>query len=349
MGDSVRLRTARTLLERWEFKTTHLMIGQLIEDGHTSSQLDEIFSVKGIELTAKMRYYWRRKYNEPLTFHPGDHGGTRNVKFGPALRYFLRHVDFTVRRHFSIYNVILVRQLADLFFRLAVLLLIDSDPDLSFFDLVFQLNLVLRTVFGDHGPSISATTVSRLLRVLDYVWIVPIRFHAYKYRVENVMHYLHHVAAMQELDVARIKTLDECSFVSKGSRSVVSSHSQFFPHLFVVDIYRRRRVLARRGEKRVAVDHLNLDEQLHLTILTRLDRADDLSPLSFDYVHGSNTGVDFATFIQFLMREAHLVAGDYLVLDNARVHFTKALQRTLFTQLETRGVRHFTRLSHSSL
>jgi hypothetical protein len=117
--------------------------------------------------------------------------------------------------------------------RLTVLLLIRDTPEISFKELRHQLNDVLETLHANAGspgdvPTISASSVSRLLHQMDYSWVVPIRFQRRKYTPANVEHYLHYVDAVQEIDFNRLKFLDEVHFVSKGAFLLhfLPSHSQ---------------------------------------------------------------------------------------------------------------------------
>jgi hypothetical protein len=67
------------------------MIGKGVEDGLSTSYLTELFLVKGVTPTYEIRRYWHRKYLFAGEFHPGTHGGARNVKLGPELRRVLKY------------------------------------------------------------------------------------------------------------------------------------------------------------------------------------------------------------------------------------------------------------------
>jgi hypothetical protein len=61
--------------------------------------------------------------------------------------------------------------------RLAVLLLLRQRPEIGFTELVQELNEVLLTLHANGGlggpvPTIAAATVSRLIRDMDYSWVV---------------------------------------------------------------------------------------------------------------------------------------------------------------------------------
>jgi hypothetical protein len=74
-----------------------------------------------------------------------------------------------------------------------------------------------------------------------------------------------------------------------------------------------------------------------MTFMTTLTRPD--FPFVFDCITGTNTGVDFAAFIRYLIAAGYLTAGDYLILDNAAVHLTNATAPLLLAELDQAGVR----------
>jgi hypothetical protein len=62
-------------------------------------------------------------------------------------------------------------------------------------------------------------------------------------------------------------------------------------------------------------------------------------PFFIDYRIESNNQFDFANFIFEACKNGYLVNGDYLVVDNASVHFAKESKRFLFEVLDTFGVK----------
>ena len=99
--------------------------------------------------------------------------------------------------------------------------MLERNPELGFSTLVQLLNIILADLHGgtDEPPTISASTVSRLLHELDYTWTVGVRFQRHKYTVENVERYVHHVFAALDIPFRHLKFLDEIHFVSKGTSS----------------------------------------------------------------------------------------------------------------------------------
>lgn len=83
---------------------------------------------------------------------------------------------------------------------------------------------------------------------------------------------------------------------------------------------RRRKVFGEVGEPAVCLSSLSIQETYTMTLLTSLSDAN--RPVICDIRVESNTGVDFANFIHYLVDNQHLLDGDYLVLDNANVHFS---------------------------
>jgi len=105
----------------------------------------------------------------------------------------------------------------------------------------------------------------------------------------------------------------------------------------LLDLYKRK-VAAPRGTKRVVINPFPLNFQLHMTFMTKLDGSE--RPFFFDLLKDTNTGADFAEFVEAAVARGHLVSGDYLVVDNAAVHFSADTAPRLFQLLETAGVRY---------
>jgi hypothetical protein len=54
-----------------------------------------------------------------------------------------------------------------------------------------------------------------------------------------------------------------------------------------------------------------------MTFLTNTNVEGHAFPFAFDCITGANTGVDFADFVQMCLEHGSLVAGDFLIMDNA--------------------------------
>jgi len=210
-----------------------------------------------------------------------------------------------------------------------------------------------RSSLQGQPPTVSKSRLSRLLRAMDYSWVVPLRFQRLKYTPSNISRYVHYCTGAQAGALLLIHQASSSStglasnssmrFISspKVSQSLVYSISYFSVDHF------KRRVLTKRGQKvlhisssllrqTVLVNSLPINTSLHMTFLTCLSRAD--IPFVFDFLNGVNTGVDFAEFTRFLLGEGYLVDGDIYVMDNAAVHLTEETIRDLMVELEAAGV-----------
>ena len=73
-----------------------------------------------------------------------------------------------------------------------------------------------------------------------------------------------------------------------------------------------------------------------MTILTTL--SDPSQPFISTIRKDSNTGWDFGLFIIFCLENNHLRNGDWLILDNASVHFSNSTIDSLLYLLDISGV-----------
>lgn len=53
---------------------------------------------------------------------------------------------------------------------------------------------------------------------------------------------------------------------------------------------------------------------------------------------GTNTGTDFGRVVRWAVEQGYLAAGDYLICDGARVHFSRDIRDDLLDFLEAHGV-----------
>ncbi len=75
-----------------------------------------------------------------------------------------------------------------------------------------------------------------------------------------------------------------------------------------------------RGTRTIVVrDSKDMGEIGHMTLLTDLSKN---MPFYFNFHHHHNTGEDFKKFIAEAIYQGYLTNGDYLVMDNAAVHFS---------------------------
>ena len=93
-----------------------------------------------------------------------------------------------------------------------------------------------------------------------------------------------------------------------------------------------------RGRRlRVARDHLPHGTSYSITLMTSLSHPHGIV-CSTPRV-ATNTALTFLEFIAQLVANQHLVAGDILVLDNAKIHYAEDIQIPLDLLLQATGVR----------
>jgi len=75
-----------------------------------------------------------------------------------------------------------------------------------------------------------------------------------------------------------------------------------------------------------------------MTFMTRLDVLGDDFPFGFEFLTGTNTGVDFAAFVRNMIDGGFLVAGDFFLVDNAAVHLSVDTAEELLALLAAAGI-----------
>ncbi len=68
----------------------------------------------------------------------------------------------------------------------------------------------------------------------------------------------------------------------------------------------------------IARDSRRLGESGHITLLSSLTNP---LPFYFLYHEHHNAGDDFHFFVEQAIQQGYLIQGDYLIMDNAAVHF----------------------------
>jgi len=176
-------------------------------------------------------------------------------------------------------------------FETALWRILRTNPTLSGHQIVSQLNLF---GFDDVQESFVRQTLQR------WRWSLkrPTHLQLQKFSQGNLLRYVRYAVGILQVPVAKIKYLDEAHFVSRELQT--------------------KQAWGERGEKVYVFSNANLKTSFSLTVLTRLDSAD--SSVVADIHYESNTQWDFMAFIIYCIQSGALLAGDYLVLDNAAVH-----------------------------
>jgi len=100
---------------------------------------------------------------------------------------------------------------------------------------------------------------------------------------------------------------------------------------------RQCRGRSRKGEPVVVASDISIKDTYSITVVTTLTGDQPLF-VSAPRV-GSNEGDDFLEFVLLLVEEGVLTRGDYFIIDNASIHWTRDNAPLLVDMLQSSGVR----------
>eukprot|EP01126_Amoeba_proteus_P063025 TRINITY_DN8642_c0_g1_i1.p2 TRINITY_DN8642_c0_g1~~TRINITY_DN8642_c0_g1_i1.p2 ORF type:complete len:120 (-),score=21.74 TRINITY_DN8642_c0_g1_i1:50-409(-) len=90
-----------------------------------------------------------------------------------------------------------------------------------------------------------------------------------------------------------------------------------------------------KGQRVYTKERSLLNKTVSMTLLTSLVGK---TPIIIDFRKQTNTQWDFAQFVYWCCKEAHLVRGDYLVVDNVAIHCATASMTVMIEILQTFGI-----------
>lgn len=153
----------------------------------------------------------------------------------------------------------------------------------------------------ENGVQINTQYIYRLFH--DWRWNrkKPVRHQINKYKLTNIYYYCDYLRGVKNIPWMKLKYLDECHFVSK-------------------DCYRKY-VYTPRGVNVIMMNTPKLDQSYSMTFMTNL--ANVAMPYFVTMRENSNSQWDFVGFIANAILEGHLVPGDFLICDNASVHWAQ--------------------------
>jgi len=189
-----------------------------------------------------------------------------------------------------------------------ILLWLELEPTTN----VVGIRTMLNTLFG---RNLSKSTTQVYLSKMGWSWKVPTTFQISKYTVANMSRYVHYLQWVSRVPWSKLKFLDESHIVSKQLHN--------------------RKVLGLRNHRTYARAQTIHETSASLTILTSLDPTE---PVYMSYREETNTGHDFLDFVIDCCLVGKLVAGDYLILDNAAIHGSMATWNMLQLVLQVFGV-----------
>jgi len=172
----------------------------------------------------------------------------------------------------------------------------------------------LRTAFV---PRVfSKSTTSRVLKKIGWTWRVPTRFQIHKYTLNNIVRYTHYLTVVQGIQWKHLKFIDEAHVVSKQLTS--------------------RRVLGLKNSRTWTRESTIHHAHATLTLLTSLSTPS--KPVRCAYTESTNTQWSFCDFVVACCVRKDLIAGDFLICDNAAIHGAEESQYLLTTVLQHYGV-----------
>jgi len=148
------------------------------------------------------------------------------------------------------------------------------------------------------GRKCSRHVASKVLRKMGWSWKVPAVFQLLKYTFKNLLKYAHYITEITKIPWEKLKFADEAHFVYK-------------------DLTTRGKVLSLQGERVWLKRKTKFDMRATLTILTSFGSN---CPIVFDVSEDTNNQWSFTDFILDCCLNNELIAGDYLLVDNAPVH-----------------------------
>jgi len=122
--------------------------------------------------------------------------------------------------------------------------------------------------------------------------------HNLKWENKNMIRYANHLAWIKTVDLKKVKFMDESHFDGRGTK------------------IRRGRGL--RNTRINYTNYTNLNETISISLLLCIDHYD--TPFFVSGRSNSNNQIDFLKFLLDCLENKYLQNGDYLVLDNAKIH-----------------------------
>ena len=176
-----------------------------------------------------------------------------------------------------------------------------------------------QSLLASHGFEYSSSWISKTFSEWNYSYHSIEHRHMDKFKTENVFYYFDYcqslIALLSNTYISKLKFVDECHIVSKG----VSKQKGVGP----------------KGKRIVFTSPQDLDDRVSITLMTCLDRS---FPLFWNFTQETNDQYSFLKFILEAIEGNYLKCGDYLVMDNASLHFGSDIRQTLIDVLEANNI-----------
>jgi len=166
------------------------------------------------------------------------------------------------------------------------------------------------------GWVVSNNYVLRIFKQWRWSWKIPDRKNINKYTIENICYYAEYLFCIYNIPWEKLHFIDESHvFPKKLNNNLVVGPVGKTSNLMMVD---------------------SLDHRFSITMMTSLKNLP--SPCVVDIRTESNTQFDFFNFVQFAITYKYLVAGDFLIMDNASIHCASETLETLINIAQASNV-----------
>jgi len=175
--------------------------------------------------------------------------------------------------------------------------------------------LVDQVAFTQVGIQVTQNWMQRLLKKIGYSNKKPTLRKREKYTLPNLQRYFMFVETIPKLPRMSIKVVDEASYCSSD--------------------FKRVNTYGPRNQRVLAFNNAPLGASINITLLTTPHSA---HPVTITHRASTNNAIAFINNILFFARNEHLVDGDYLILDNARIHHSRQIEIFFGSLMRALGV-----------
>ncbi|KAM9972873.1 hypothetical protein ACTFIR_012243 [Dictyostelium discoideum] len=173
---------------------------------------------------------------------------------------------------------------------------IETDRELSLVNISNRLRELLNI-------DVNTMYISRLFKKWGYSYRYPTFTEKLKYTPENITHMRDFVRMVAHLNPLKVKFVDEAHY------SPVTT--------------RRKKCFLPIGSKEPIVSKYPISKTYSTIVLTSIEP--DQSPIYWDIIEGTNDAQNFDNYIARCIANNILRSGDFLILDNAKVHRPETL------------------------
>lgn len=149
--------------------------------------------------------------------------------------------------------------------------------------------------------------VARLFKKWKWSTKRPVRHQINKYTIRNIGYYCDFLWGVKDIPWKNLKFLDECHFISRKSY--------------------KKKIWCPRGRNIILLNWPDLSASYTLTFMTNLANVN--TPFWAGIQENKNNQFTFLGYIYSAIINGALCPGDYLICDNASIHWAEATQQCL--------------------